>query len=75
MAARRARRADAVAGRATAGPRRDHCRRPDRASGGAVGTAPAPLADHPVLPTAGHHRDHAVQARCGCWACFRHSLG
>jgi predicted MFS family arabinose efflux permease len=28
----------------------------------ALGTAPGLLADHPVLPTAGHHRDHAVRA-------------
>ncbi|CAG9170311.1 MFS transporter [Cupriavidus pinatubonensis] len=28
----------------------------------ALGTAPGLLADHPVLPTARHHRDHAVRA-------------
>ncbi len=27
----------------------------------ALGTAPALLADHPVLPTAGHHHYHAVR--------------
>lgn len=28
----------------------------------ALGTAPGLLADHPVLPSAGHHHDHAVRA-------------